>query len=68
MTRTVRRPMSLDDLVAAIREVLAKRFPQADWASLVIHTPTLPDTILTVSPRRPGGSSPEAAQPLPLSS
>lgn len=42
--------MSLDDLVAAVREVMAKRFPDAEYAGIVFHRPGLPDTVLTVTP------------------
>ena len=41
-------PMSLDDLIAAIKEVLGRRFPHADWAALVVHQPETPDAMIPV--------------------
>ncbi len=41
-------PISLDDLVVAIRDVMNRRFPKAEWAALTIHQPGLPDAILPV--------------------
>lgn len=54
--------MSLDDWIAATREVMAKRFPTADWLSVVIHCPGLANTVLTVSPGPP--SAPPAERML----
>lgn len=59
--------MSLDELVAAVRQVLADRFPNADWASLVIHTPGQPNTVLTVTPAQ-GSQQAERRPTLPLAS
>lgn len=42
---------TLDDLIAAIRDVLSTRFPGAEYAALVIHRKGLPDTVITVTPR-----------------
>jgi hypothetical protein len=43
--------VSLDDLIAAFRTVLACRFPAAEWGALVIHQPDMPDTMIPVTPR-----------------
>jgi hypothetical protein len=45
---------SLDDLVTAIRDMMEKRYPDADWAALTIHHPgplDTPSTTLLIRPR-----------------
>ena len=43
--------VTLDDLVTAMRDLMVRRFPRADWASIVINTPGEPNTVLIVTPR-----------------
>ena len=54
--------MSLDDLIAAVQHVAARRFPDLEWASLVFHRPEVPNTVLVIRPR-PISESPFAALP-----
>lgn len=57
---------SLDCLIVAIREVMAKRFPDATFAALLIDRPGLPDTVIPVSLRsscEPSRPEPPASRP-----
>lgn len=41
--------MSLDELVETFRDVIRKRFPDAEWGSLIVHQSTLPDVVIPVT-------------------
>lgn len=40
---------SIDSLVDQVQAVLT-RYPDADWASVVIHRPDVPNVVLVVTP------------------
>lgn len=60
--------MSLDDLTSAFRELMARRFPTAQWGSLTIKLPDVPSVVLVVTPRDPSEPAAESRPPVPLSS
>jgi hypothetical protein len=51
---------SLDDLIGATRDVMAARFPDAEYAAIIIHRPRVPDTVIPITPR------PAVEQPVQL--
>ena len=64
ITNQERTPINFDDVISVIRDFMQSRFPACEWASLVLHEPSKPDTVIVVSPRAlaSDGSPPEGPQ------